>query len=69
MQFRWGGAGRERNRGVKEDTEVFGFSNGKGRTAIQQHEEHRGRVDLGVGKAQGLNECILRSTNAVYLTR
>lgn len=53
MESRWG---RERNRGVNEDTEVSGLSNRKGRIAIHQHEEHRGRVDLGVGKAQCLNE-------------
>lgn len=47
---------RERNRGVNGDTEAFGLSNRKGRIAIDQREEHRGRVDLGVGKAQCLNE-------------
>ena len=47
--------GHERNRGVKDDTKVFGLSNRKKRTVIYQGEEDRGRADLG-RKKNSLNE-------------
>lgn len=44
--------GHETNRGIKEDTEVFGLSNRKERISIYQGEENRGRIEFRGAKRQ-----------------
>lgn len=47
--------GHEGNRGVKEDTKVFGLKNRKERIAIYQNKEERERR-FGRKKTQSLNK-------------